>query len=791
MICRFLLAQLHLESLAKKHSVKDVRLALKELPEKLNDTYHEAMQRIYDQDRDDVQLAKRVLSWISYASRPISVVELQHALAVEPGRSNLDEDAIPPEDFLISVCAGLVTIDQESRIIRLVHYSAQEFLERIRATTFPAAPTEITLICLAYLSFDVFASGHCASNQELTSRIQENPLLGYAAIYWGNHARGSPEQNEMVQRGIQILFEQKLKLSASIQIMYLGEPCDNMSIYKREVPKNVQGLHLAAGFGLTTITTMLLQQGVNVEMKDNFGATPLHWAAEHNRYDTVLLLLEHGANIDTTDRHALTALHKAAEEGHERMVQMLVEKGADTNPQSVSKETALHVAAQHEYEGVAQHLFEKAAALDRRGSKQWTALHVAAARGAEPIVQLLLKHGADNTAKDQHGETALYKAVRRGHVAVVHLLLEADRKDDETALVYSPCHLPLELALENEHEAVVRLLLREAHRRSDSQSGVEALHYLVIAGDEAKVLLLLKSGLSEIAINSKCYGWTPLITAVRCGRNAIIQLLLDAGVNLEIGANEEGTALHAAVQGGNDAEVQLLLQGGASVNAKDRSGRTALHQSAERKHEAVMQVLLDSDANIEAKDIEGLTVLHLAASLGHDVLLQMLLKHDADINVRSMEQHTPLHLAVLNRHETVICLLLENGADINARSTARHTALHLAVLSGHETVICLLLENGADITARAPNGKTVLHLAVQRNNKRVLQLLLNQRLDTEVKEKKMARTALHMAAVSGRNDLVELLVHNGADMEAVDRYGNTVTAVLRSLEEVRAQNLLF
>ena len=96
---------------------------------------------------------------MSYAFRPLTVIEVQHALAVEPGNVNFDEDALPDEDVLVSVCAGLVTIDQESKIIRLVHYTAQEYFERISMARFPDARTSIATICLAYISFDVFAEG--------------------------------------------------------------------------------------------------------------------------------------------------------------------------------------------------------------------------------------------------------------------------------------------------------------------------------------------------------------------------------------------------------------------------------------------------------------------------------------------------------------------------------------------------------------------------------------------------------------------------------------------------------
>ncbi|KAL8792011.1 MAG: hypothetical protein Q9195_005352 [Heterodermia aff. obscurata] len=54
----FLLAQLHLDSLAKKHNRRDIRLALDGLPRELYDTYDEALQRVMSQDEEDVELAK-------------------------------------------------------------------------------------------------------------------------------------------------------------------------------------------------------------------------------------------------------------------------------------------------------------------------------------------------------------------------------------------------------------------------------------------------------------------------------------------------------------------------------------------------------------------------------------------------------------------------------------------------------------------------------------------------------------------------------------------------------------
>ena len=130
---RFLLAQLHLESLIGKKSPKAVQIALKNLvtgSAAYDHAYEDAMERINGQIEDQKDLARQVLSWITYAKRPLTATELQHALGVEVGKSKLDELNIPEIEDIVSVCKGLVTIDQESGIIRLVHYTAQEYFEQ-------------------------------------------------------------------------------------------------------------------------------------------------------------------------------------------------------------------------------------------------------------------------------------------------------------------------------------------------------------------------------------------------------------------------------------------------------------------------------------------------------------------------------------------------------------------------------------------------------------------------------------------------------------------------------------
>ncbi|KAF6806436.1 ankyrin repeat protein [Colletotrichum sojae] len=109
------------------------------------------MERIQGQLEDQENLAKDALSWIVCARRPLRTAELQHALAIEQGTEELDEDNVPAIEDIVSVCAGLVTVEEESRIIRLVHYTAQEYFERNKRRWLPDAEHLITVSCVTYL----------------------------------------------------------------------------------------------------------------------------------------------------------------------------------------------------------------------------------------------------------------------------------------------------------------------------------------------------------------------------------------------------------------------------------------------------------------------------------------------------------------------------------------------------------------------------------------------------------------------------------------------------------------
>ncbi|OCK75533.1 ankyrin, partial [Lepidopterella palustris CBS 459.81] len=405
----FLLAHLHLESLRGKLTKKAVQSALVNLSggsEALNRAYDEAIGRIK---------------------------ELSHALAVEVGERELDEDNVPDIEDMVSVCAGLVTVDKESNIIRLVHLTTQEYFERIREDWNPTAQEEIASTCLTYLSFQTFDTGWCTSDEDLEHRINQNPFLDYAARYWGIHAL-------TVQKTIKKLALPFLRnmnqVSCSIQIMYV--PQYKFRGYSQHFPMHVTGMHLAATFGIVClIQELMLGDGdkhrMQADAPDSHGRTPLSWAAGGGHEAVVKLLLETGeVDVDSKDEYGRTPLLLAAEGGHEAVVKLLLETGeVDVDSKDNGGRTPLSWTAFRGHEAVVKLLLETGKVdVDSKEMDGETPLSLAAEGGHEAVVKLLLETGeVDVDSKDEYGRTPLSRAAEGGHEAMVKLLLETGKVD--------------------------------------------------------------------------------------------------------------------------------------------------------------------------------------------------------------------------------------------------------------------------------------------------------------------------------------------------------------------------
>ncbi|KAF2827744.1 ankyrin [Ophiobolus disseminans] len=327
----FLLARLHTDSLLDKRKLKEVKLTLANLKKgaaALNSAYSGALQRIEGQLDNDRKLAKATLSWITFAKRPLTTAEICCALAVESDETELDPENKPDVEDLVSVCAGLVVVDQEIAVIRLVHYTTQEYFERTSSYFNPAAQLLIAKTCLTYLSFSVFESGSCATDKDFEERLRQHEFLDYAARYCGEHARCVEAE---VADAVLLFLAHDGLLACATQVLCV--PSYKYRKYSKNYPA-FTGLHWAARFGLCEAAKRYLRiegrdavQTVNAQ--NSRGEQSLLYAAKHGHYEMTKLLLDKGAEVNAQGGYYGNALHAASAGGHEAIVKLLLDKGAN------------------------------------------------------------------------------------------------------------------------------------------------------------------------------------------------------------------------------------------------------------------------------------------------------------------------------------------------------------------------------------------------------------------------------------------------------------------------------
>ncbi|KAH6916346.1 hypothetical protein BKA70DRAFT_1216542 [Coprinopsis sp. MPI-PUGE-AT-0042] len=116
----FLHASLQVDALGECFSEQDVRETLKSFPSSIDDVYRQTWARISNESRKHASLAKAVLVWVLNASRSMTIEELERAVATSPDTHKFEAGRLVPGTTLISLCGGLITVEDESGLVRLV-----------------------------------------------------------------------------------------------------------------------------------------------------------------------------------------------------------------------------------------------------------------------------------------------------------------------------------------------------------------------------------------------------------------------------------------------------------------------------------------------------------------------------------------------------------------------------------------------------------------------------------------------------------------------------------------------
>ncbi|EEP77938.1 predicted protein [Uncinocarpus reesii 1704] len=811
----FLLAYFQIRGLGKQNSLRGVRRAISAMPTGIYDTYKAAISRIEKEGEENCEAVKRALSYIYCAKRPLTVDELVQALAVELEDTDLDEDAAPETDFLLSASAGLIRIDEKRNVISLVHHTLQEFFEANPEHLLPDLEAEFGRLCLTYLSFDVFEDGPSTDGERLKQRLQHYQFYDYASRNWGYH---TTELQIDEQTDIVIPYlENSQKLSSSIQVLHLTS-YRKKNWYDR-FPRHFGPLHVGAYWNLKHIVRSFLEAGFEVNSQDSYGNTALQVAAKNGHREMVQLLLENGANLNLQNRSGETALYWAARSGHRETVEFLVVKGANVLSDHEGW-TALSWAIVGGHVEVVKVLLDKSAEFGAERDGKHKALFLAAEEGHDKLVQVLLDSGADVDARDHFGSTALDFAVSVGNEPTVRVLLQnkvnVNLEDgyQNSALHWAvpyPSIMQLLLnegadpqAKNNRNQSalcwtaqggsveVARMLIAAgAGVNTQDYLGVTPLHRAALRGSKAMAWLLLENGADPNLKDDD--GWTALHGAALQKHETLVGILLDKvdngkaileWVSLQargkkqqallaktIATKMQGstvvTGLREAVQESQIGRLQVILEKGADVNGQDPGGWTALMMAAESGYTDAVRFLLEEGADANIRECGQRTALWYAINRVHEPAITLLIEYGADVNA-SVYGVTPTMLAIERGSMAIVKLLLDAGANMDAQDYHGQTALHISALNGQGEILKLLAEKGADLTIVDDIGRSPLMLAVNKHQNGLVKLLLETGAGVEAKAQD-GSTALHLATFLGHDSMVELLLQKGADVNAKTR----------------------
>ncbi|KAG1759284.1 hypothetical protein EDD22DRAFT_971712 [Suillus occidentalis] len=207
---RWVQCQLDEIATCKRHV--DIETALDNLPEGLYETYDRIIRAIKQRGRSDKQIAQSCLLWLAGALSPLTLDQLNEAIMIEVGQSNLNpkRGVIDPMD-IVTACGSLVTYDKKTGVVALSHYSVKEYLINCPNNIFKSTSDMHARICellITYVLCD-FVDKVCANDEhpdicnsshlaDISDISKDHPLLSYAIQGWKHLGHVSDQDSDVM-----------------------------------------------------------------------------------------------------------------------------------------------------------------------------------------------------------------------------------------------------------------------------------------------------------------------------------------------------------------------------------------------------------------------------------------------------------------------------------------------------------------------------------------------------------------------------------------------------------------
>lgn len=286
------------------------------------------------------------MKWVMLAQRPLSCAEIEHAVSIESGSQDIDEDDLVPTVDLAALCAGLVVIDQDDRF-DFSHQTVSEYLSRKYQNDLDGQRKSVADACIMYLMYDAFSKGTCSDLAEFQVRLWRYPLYIYCSEYFYDQMDGGPtaDQKEIVLR----FFSSDAYWRSSRQAARSGQ-----SEYEVMLPNaRLWGdtmLHHAAYLNAHHIFEDLYDMDIfALNARSKLRRTPLMRAAVAGSLQFAKKLIDAGSDVNAVDNSGDAALQIAIWRRNLLMVELILSTPSANLEQTIwtrsGSETALQQAA--------------------------------------------------------------------------------------------------------------------------------------------------------------------------------------------------------------------------------------------------------------------------------------------------------------------------------------------------------------------------------------------------------------------------------------------------------------
>jgi ankyrin repeat protein len=460
-------------------------------------------------------------------------------------------------------------------------------------------------------------------------------------------------------------------------------------------------------------------------------------AAQQQDRSAVRTLVKQGVDVNAARADGVTALLWAAHFGDLEMVDLLVAAGAKVNQGDDHSVTPLSRASENADLRLVQRLLTAGANPNLAQTSGLTPLMIAANTGNVPVVRALLASGADvNAGTKESKVTALMYAIAQPHPEVVRALIEA-RADVRTSSAKGLT--PLLYAARNGDVPVARLLLEAgAGVNEPGSDGVHPLALTLVYGHADLALFLLERGADP---NLGMEGIKPLHAAAGNVGLWLEDWYRKHNINSAFGSSGFGGNIPAARR---VPLIKALIARGADVNARTTTSAMFMGYIGYPTKGAF------EPFSCGTGDVRGATALWVAAYAANGGAGIAL-----DFGQGGPEGQGPPMPNRVDPAVEVLRTLLASGAKVDQATVDGTTPLMVASGLGRAT-----FQPGLQRGRRSPSAEEAV------------KTLLDAGADINAANE-ADFTAIHGAAFRGLNEVIQLLVERGANINARDYRGRT------------------